>query len=90
MSGAANSEVAPHQESMLLRHWRSWTVISRSILNYQARFLLDLVYFVLVVPISLLARLAPAGRLGVGWQGDSFWVVRRAWGADLKDAKRQF
>lgn len=59
------------------RAWERWKVVAHAIGNFQARLVLCLVYFVVVPPFALIAKLfMDPLRLGPTAHG-SFWIDRK-------------
>jgi hypothetical protein len=74
----------------LRRLWARWEVIAHAIGNFQARFLLSLLYFVLVPPFGLLVRLF-MDPLQLRWRArESFWLAAPSREQSLTAARRQF
>ncbi len=71
------------------RAWERWKVIAQKIGDFQARWILGLLYLGLVGPVALLRRLA-ADPLGLRreWRG-SYWISRPAADLTIDVAQRQ-
>ena len=70
--------------------WRRWRALSRRGADLQARLLLTVVYFTVVLPFGLVRTcLADPLRLRRASQGRS-WLERQTRDLTLEDARRQF
>ncbi|MBI4640406.1 MAG: hypothetical protein HY731_06910 [Candidatus Tectomicrobia bacterium] len=74
---------------MLSRLWQWWKRIAEKIGNFQARLLLSLFYFVVILPMGLVVRLSSDPLKLRKGQG-SLWIQRESSMKDLDEARRQF
>lgn len=76
--------------SVLKKWWAVWTDYSRRILDFQSRILLSLVFFLIVAPFTLAARIF-SDRLNVKHQQmGSYWQLKKEEPLDIKQYGRQF
>jgi len=68
--------------------WRWWQKIAKKIGDFQARLILTLFYFVVVLPLGLIVRRCsdPLGRK----KSSAGWEVKAEIPASLESARRQF
>lgn len=69
--------------------WQSWLHLARHIGNFQARALITLVYFVLIMPFGILARRFSDPLRLKRPQTDSAWLARETGDLTLDQAQRQ-
>lgn len=74
----------------MLRHlWQEWLVLARHIGNFQARVLITLVYFTLILPFGLaVALFGDTLRMKRAAAGHG-WLGRSTRDLDLERARRQ-
>lgn len=74
----------------MLRHlWQEWLVLARHIGNFQARVLITLVYFTLILPFGVaVALFADTLRMKRGAAGHG-WLSRTTRDLDMERARRQ-
>ena len=74
----------------MLRHlWQEWLVLARHIGNFQARVLITLVYFTLILPFGLaVALFGDTLRMKRGAAGHG-WLARATRDLDMERARRQ-
>ncbi|MGQ0569403.1 MAG: hypothetical protein ACT4P5_07715 [Armatimonadota bacterium] len=70
--------------------WRGWLELGVYIGDFQARLLLTVFYFVVVLPFSLIVRLARDPLQLRNAPETSAWSARRPTGRDLASGRRQF
>ncbi len=74
----------------LIRLWRGWTEIAGYFGDFQARLLLTLFYFTVLVPFALITRrLTDPLRLRRPPAGSN-WIARPAQDGDLSASRQQF
>jgi len=68
--------------------WRWWQKIAKKIGDFQARLILTLFYFVVVLPLGLIVRLFsdPLGRK----KTSAGWEVKSETPSNVESARRQF
>ncbi|MCS7039219.1 MAG: hypothetical protein RMN24_06660 [Anaerolineae bacterium] len=74
---------------MLRRLWHEWLILARHIGSFQARVLITLVYFTLILPFGLLVRLLSDPLRRKAGQGNTMWQARATYDLDLERARRQ-
>jgi hypothetical protein len=71
--------------------WEAWKAYAHRAGGYQSRVLLTVVYWVVLGPGALVARLFSARLLDLNpTPGESSWLVREPGGATLDALRRQF
>jgi hypothetical protein len=76
-------------KSAVIRCWQHWEGIARAIADFQSRLLLTLLYFTVLVPFGMVARLVVDPLRIRRRVGDSAWVARDT-RADTNAFERQF
>ncbi len=74
---------------MFRRLWHEWLILARHIGSFQARVLITLVYFTLLVPFGLLARLLSDPLQHRARAQTTMWRSRATYDRDLAHARRQ-
>ncbi len=74
---------------MLRQLWQEWLVLARHIGNFQARVLITLVYFTLILPFGLIvANFRDILRMKRA-PGNRAWLERSTRDLDLEQARKQ-
>jgi len=74
---------------LLRSFWQSWLHTARHIGNFQARALITLIYFTLIAPFGLFARLLTDPLQIKADQSASAWHSRHTYDLDIPRARRQ-
>jgi hypothetical protein len=70
--------------------WRRWEPIARRIGDFQARLVLFAVYFVVGLPLALVARVTRGKYGATGTPAGSFWTARPPAEHSVSAATRQY
>jgi hypothetical protein len=68
--------------------WQRWQKVAKKIGDFQARLILSLFYFIIVLPVGLIARVF-ADPLGLK-KTAARWDAKQSSPARIEDARRQF
>ncbi|NUQ36995.1 MAG: hypothetical protein HUU23_04200 [Caldilineales bacterium] len=74
---------------MLRSFWQAWLHTARHIGNFQARALITLIYFTLIAPFGLFARLFSDPLQIKPAQNASAWHSRHTYDSAIEHAQRQ-
>jgi hypothetical protein len=77
-------------KGLVAKLWHGWKEIAGYIGDFQARVLLTVFYFTVLLPFGLLVRLFGDPLLVRRGPAKSGWVPRKNCETDLSKAKRQF
>ena len=71
------------------RFWDGWMVVARAIGNFNARLLLSLFYFLIILPLGLITG-AAKDFLGIRQRPQSSWHDKADPPRTLEEGRRQF
>ncbi len=74
---------------MFRRLWHEWLILARHIGSFQARVLITLVYFTLIMPFGLLVRLLGDPLQRKAQAQTTMWRSRATYDRDFEHARRQ-
>jgi len=75
---------------VLKQLWRGWKALAWKIGNFQARVLLVLLYFTLLLPFGVGLRLLSDPLKTKARDLPSYWVRRETQGASVDESRRQY
>ena len=74
---------------MLRNLWNRWKAFGQKIADFQARLILTLVYFIVVLPFGLLVRLLSDPLLVKGKAHKTMWLAKHVDEPTVENARRQ-
>jgi len=74
---------------MLRRVWKQWKIIAHKVGNFQSRILLNIFYFIILMPFGLGVRLF-SDHLCLKLQSGTHWVNKVTNETTMENARRQF
>lgn len=74
---------------MLRNLWNRWKAFGQKIADFQARFILTLVYFIFVTPFGILVRWLSDPLAVKNQSVESMWMAKRVDEPTLESARRQ-
>lgn len=74
---------------MLRKLWNRWKAIGQKIADFQARLILTLVYFIVVLPFGLLVRLLSDPLAVKNKSRTTMWIPKHVDDPTLENARRQ-
>lgn len=66
--------------------WSKWKIIAGKVGNIQADIFLTVIYFLIILPISLIRKLSGNGK---DIERASYWIIRPKFKQDMNWAKKQ-
>ena len=74
---------------MLRKLWNRWKAFGQKLADFQARLILTLVYFIVVLPFGLLVRLLSDPLAVKNKSRETMWFPKNADEPTLENARRQ-
>jgi hypothetical protein len=74
---------------MLSRVWKQWKIFAHKVGNFQSRVLLNIFYFIILMPFGLGVKLF-SDPLHLKLQGRTHWISKGTSETTMENARRQF